>query len=345
MNKEIIEDLGGGTYNQSIRKITRIESGVKKTVVRKESKSKSLIKEIEFLISLDDNSHFPKVESYNIGDGKIFYEMPFYSLKNMGEIIIQGEINSGYCIKVIGNMLDFMFKEVFSKNIGTGTSSDLIKRTFLRVKERHNQVSEKSDILKDFIRAKNVIIDGKSYRNISGIIDELSNNKKLIETLVPKQTNMIHGDFHFGNFLVDNNNPKKFILLDPRGEKKGYDYAYDLGKFWHSFHGLYDFVHGGLFELEYKFRGDIIEVGVFEPKKIKALKTYDKIYQKRKKFVDICVENTGERNAELQILFNEAIHFCALAPFHLKNNGIEKEPISRYLMGVKLLNEFANGIK
>lgn len=346
MTKKIlkIEDLHGGTYNQAIRKITELEGGVKKLIVRKESDflNKPLVKEIEFLLSLNKKAklHFPEIRSYRTDRLSVFYEMPYYHMENMGGSILEGKISSEYCIGVIENILNFMFKCVFSQNIKLATNNDLIKHTFFRVRDRYKQLHNKSTIVEKFLGARRIIIEGKPYKNVPEILSYLIKDTDLIKKLTLKTTHMVHGDFHFSNFLVDLKDPNKFILLDPRGEKKGYDYAYDLGKLWHSFHGLYDLMHEGIFELDYCLSGDIIEVGVFKPEKCKALETYNEIYDKRQKFVDICSERMECDNVELQILFNEAIHFCALAPFHLKNDGVEKASICRYLMGVKLLNDF-----
>src|SRR3989338_2683985 len=150
---------------------------------------------------------------------------------------------------------------------------------------------------------------------------------------------MIHGDFHFDNFLIDTKNSDNFILIDPRREKRGYDYTYDLGKLWHSFHGLYDFIHEGKFKLDYTIDEKKFFVSSFGPEIHQAMDTYKYIYQHRQILIDMVTQLLGEKNAEEQILFSEAVHFCSLAPLHLLNDGIEKGPICRYLTGVKLINE------
>lgn len=338
------ENLRGGTYNQNIKKIVRLDSGVERIFVRKESNflNKPLIKEIEFLLSLSQEAklHFPQVERYQINKLPIFYEMPYYGLKTMRRSIIGGDVDSEYCVRLIKGVLHFMFTDIFSRNIGVNSTDFLIKHTFSRVIERHKQLFYKSNLLRKFINAGSIIIEGEKYKNIPEMVRWLINKPNLIRKLTPRKTHMIHGDFHFGNFLVDDKNPDDFILIDPRGEQRGYDYAYDLGKLWHSFHGLYDLINEGLFDVKYKIKSDLVDIKVFKPRESEALKIYRAIYSKRKKFIDLCIYHTREDYAELQILFSEAIHFCALAPFHLKKDGFEKEAICRYITGVKLLNEF-----
>ena len=351
MAEEILKvmDLDGGTYNQTTRKITKIEDGEKNVVVRKESNflNKSLINEIRFLLSLEQKvkSHLPEVRKYQINKLPVFYEMPYYNLKSLKKNIIMGNVNSAYCVRVIQNILNFTFKDIFSKNIQRNSPDILIKRTILRVNQRHKQLCKVSSIMKPFIKAKSFIIEGKEYKNIPKMIDWFTERPKLIKKLTPKKTHMIHGDFHFDNFLIDTKNPAKFILLDPRGETNGFDYGYDLGRLWWSFHGLYDLIQEWSFDVEYKISDNMINASIFKPRKSKALKVYQNIYTKRDKFIGICTKHLREDNIELQILFNEAMHFCAIAPFHLKNDGVEKEMTCRYIMAVKLLNEFIDKLK
>lgn len=52
------------------------------------------------------------------------------------------------------------------------------------------------------------------------------------------------------------------MLFDPRGMKH-YDVAYDIGKLYHSFHGLYDFFHQDLFKFEVSRKGSEFHVSLF----------------------------------------------------------------------------------
>ena len=232
-----------------------------------------------------------------------------------------------------------MFKNIFTENIGITEQNYLDKTVFSRVEKRYKELCNESDQIKKIITSKRIIIEGKEYRNPLVILNEIKNNKSLMRKITPKKTQMIHGDFHFDNFLINESDNSDFILIDPRGEKRGYSYDYDLGKLWHSFHGKYAIIQRGLFDLEYEFKGDDLNVKVFSIRNMPALDILNEIYAKKDEFLKIINDYVSEEELELRILFNEAVHFCALAPFHLKKDGIEKEAIGRFLMGVKLLNE------
>lgn len=343
-----IEKLNGGTFNQKIFKIIEKENGLETIIIRKESNqfNSDLIKEIQFLNLLNSRikKNFCEVKKFQIDTLPVFYEMPFYNMQDMGQNIIKGEKNSEYYLSVLSNILNFMFKEVFSKNEKNTSKNYLDKTIFSRINERYKQLKKISPILKNFIEAKKIIINGKEYQNIPQLLENIKREKNLLEKLTPKKTHMIHGDFHFGNFLINNKDPSKFILIDPRGEINDYAYTYDLGKLWFSFHGKYDLIHKGLFNLNYSFENKKAMIDTFEYTSPKAVKIFNELYDKRKLLIDICKKYLSEDNIEEQILFSEATHFCAIAPFNLKNDGIEKEAVGRYLTAVKLLNEFMNNI-
>jgi len=344
--KEKKIELSGGTFDQKIIKVLRNNS--QEPLVRKESNffNQNLIKEIKFLNSLKNgiSQHFPIILDYQINKLPIFYEMPFYNLKTMSENILNSNHPPEYYIEITKNILKFAFREIYSKNVEKNKEDYLSKTVFSRIDNRYLNIKNHSPIMKKFIEPNRLVIEGIKYKNIPELILYLKKNKSLLQKLIPKKTHMIHGDFHFDNFLVDDKNVNNFILIDPRGEINKYCYNYDIGKLWFSIHGKYDLLREGLFDLEYEVKGKEIIVGSFKFKNTKPLKTLEEINNKKNYFIDICNRSLSEENIKSQILFSEAIHFCAIAPFNLKKDGIEKETIGRYLTGVKLLNEFINGL-
>ena len=113
------------------------------------------------------------------------------------------------------------------------------------------------------------------------MIDKISKSRELVDILTPKKTHMIHGDFHFDNILIDPNKTSNFILIDTRGESKGFDYAYDLGKLWHSFHGMYGMIHKEEFDLKYRVEKGSINVTKFKLKDNIFINVCNEIYEKR----------------------------------------------------------------
>ena len=201
----------------------------------------------------------------------------------------------------------------------------------------------RSTALKNIINAKKHVINGEEYQNIPELLLKIAKRPALIELLQPDCLRMIHGDLHFQNILVGMSpaeNDIPFILADPRGEIAGSDVYYDLGKLWHSFHGLYDFLHTDQFSVSIDFLdGSTVDAGL-HMNNADILSTYKNIYKKMHALITQYPLIKNDTNWELRTLFSEAMHFSSVMPFHIKNDGYDKRAVALYLTGVRILNEF-----
>lgn len=335
-------ELRTGTYRSKVFMFTPESSN--QPVVRKESDAEfeDLRKEIEWLVHLsaEQSRHFPLVLDHELNQEPIFYTMPHYPYPSLRTLMLEQKFSSTDCVSVLDNVLQFLIEHIYSENHRRGTENFIQRAHFDRVEERLRVIAKRSGLWHRIIHSDELIVNGSRMVNVLLLLNRLKGDDSLCGKLTPDRTHMIHGDFHFDNLLVDANRESgEFILLDPRGEFHGYDIAYDLGKLWHSFHGLYDFIHEGLFELEYSIdrRGVFIE---FHIREHPATKTFsDCNGEMTRMIVDIpfIAQNT---NWFLQTVFAEASHFCALAPFHFEKKDSCRKTLARYLMGLVLLNKF-----
>lgn len=332
-------DLIGGSYAQISRKhlVRKIADG--------EGKQK-LENEIDWLKSLpkDIKGLFPIVVEDYRNNNLAWYEMPYYDFPNLRKNIITGVFTSCEAFDFINNILDVLFEKVYSKIITINPDSDwIIHKYFLRVMNRTSETIKKSKILKEIISQDYIKINNKKYRNMYKVLKDIISNEKLIEILIPKQLNLIHGDLHFQNIFVGPlDNGKPFIIADPSGEQNGSDIFYDLGKIWHSINGLYDLIHTNLFFLEK-------EKSIHSYKMFFLNNDLTKIYSDLKNLLLVSLPKRDFlRNDEywlLKILFAEAMHFCSVVPFHLAYDGKERKAIALYLRSVILINELNDYIE
>ena len=255
-------------------------------------------------------------------------------------------LNAQKALEILKNLMDFMFSKLYSKVLGKGDATWVYKLHIQRIERRLLTTIEKSSLFNDIINARKVNLNGETYENISALIREIKTRPKLIEMLAPPIISMIHGDLHFQNLLVDLNQKTKynFILTDPRGELNGSDLYYDLGKLWHSFHGLYDFMHEDLFDVKVRVQGSNVTARL-EFEDIPAFSEYKRIHELFPKWLKEYQPLCEDPYWEMRTLLAEAAHFCSVMPFHLKMDNVEKRAIALYLTGVKLLNEFVEKYK
>ena len=344
LHKKILGDqesrlnfLEGGSYASTKKegKIVRKEAA--------EGKDK-IANEIRWLLNLpeDIKDHFPRIIDYNLETNPVFFEMEYYDFPTLRRLLLENNINAKKAISILKNIMDFMFEEIYSRNKTLPKNNFVQKLHFQKIKDRLEESKRKSKLFDKLILAKKITLNGKTMENILPLIDKLEKNKNLIEHLMPKYINMFHGDLHFDNILVDTSNGH-FILIDPRGSsftgEKECDYTYDLAKLWHSFHGLYDFLHEGKFSLDINFDGVNVNANL-KIENTQALEEYKKICKAFPKLLASYNKIREDRYWELRTDFTEAMHFCSVAPFHLRGTENEEYAVALYLTGLKLLNEF-----
>jgi len=256
-------------------------------------------------------------------------------------LLIDGVIDGKKALEVCARIADFLFKKVYVLRRAPA-KQDYVKDIHIkRIVERIQMTKKRSKIMKRIIDAEKVRVNGKEYENILPIVSGISTDREILDVLQPKETSMAHGDLHFDNILVDLKDlaDPKFILFDPRGLDHTYHFTYDLGKLWHSFHGLYDFLHEGLFDLEVNFRGSTVSID-YSIHDHPALGEYKRIYSAFPKMLLKYPQVSRDKTWLLKTLLSETSHFCSVMPFHLRKDEEEKLAVALYAVGVWELNEF-----
>ena len=313
-------------------------------IVRKEAKGKGVEKienEIKWLqnIPKEIKNKFTNIRNYKIHKDYAWFEMDYHNSPCLRELLLKGEIQASKAIELLDKILDFMFEQVYTRRIIKNKSGWVWDKHIARVNSRLLQTKKEAPFFSKIMSAEKIILNNKEYYNAPFLIKEICERPSLLQRMEPKNLRMIHGDLHFQNILINFNDPQGFVLADPRGEIYGGDFYYDMGKLWHSFNGLYDFLHTNMFSLEFKFIDSVVQVSLEYncPNIIKEYKIIKKkIPQKLKKYKLI----KEDPDWELKTLFTEAMHFSSVMPFHLQNDGKEHKALAMYFTAVKLLNEF-----
>lgn len=330
-----VDLMSGGSYS----KTSKIVKGADEVIIRKETVvpgGDKLIDEITWLnrLPVHVKRHFPEIENYNISKESTYFEMRYYDLPTLRDLLLRSEIKAQKAVKILGNIFNFMFNEICVLNIENAPPNFVrevhLKKIFARLMETYSAVG----IFRDIINIEYIEINNKGYKNILPLVKEISRDREFIKWVSPEKTCNIHGDLHFDNMLIDKNGD--FILIDPRGYDRS-DIAYDIGKVWHSCHGLYDFIHTDRFELKKRSKSITYKINVSN-----ALFEYRKIYRALPKILSKYAQVELDPNFLNRVFFSEATHFCSVIPFQLKHDGKEKIALACYAIGVELLNNIYN---
>ena len=305
-------------------------------IIRKEVTplgEEKLIDEINWILNLPDDvaHHFPEIISHNINKEPTYFEMPCYEYPTLRTLILEEGMDAKSALETLDKIFRFMFKEVYYEKRTTGKNfiTEIhLKKIFSRLIQAKNTVY----LFREIIESETLTINGVEYENITPLTRKINQNWEMNKILTPENTSRTHGDLHFDNILI-NSETNDFILIDPRGNFD-YDVYYDIGKIWHSCHGLYDFIHTGRFEI--KKEGNEY---TYKLKQEKLLETYNEILEGLPNILLQHEDIQTDPYWEVRTLFSEASHFASVAPFHLKMDGKEEVAILCYLRGVELLND------
>jgi choline kinase/thiamine kinase-like enzyme len=329
------DELVGGSYSKvNYRLVVKKEDGG--------AGRKKLINEINWLLTLPSElkSYFSQVLEYNIESDKVYYNVPYYGSRNLREHIFDGHFDSDAAIYFLETLLDWMFKNVYSRKIGDAPGNWIIEKHISRVLDRLVECSEKSETLAKLISSDKIIINGVLYKNIKELYTEISDRADILDILKPHDLVMIHGDLHFQNILLYNETDTGFVLVDPRGELLGSDIYYDIGKLLHSFHGKYDFMHTDQFRLDLSWGWGGLPNAEIDITNTLIEKVYDEIYEKFLRLIKKYDIIRSDPYWEMKALFSEASHFSSVTTFHIGKTTTTERAIVLYLTGVKLINEF-----
>jgi hypothetical protein len=185
---------------------------------------------------------------------------------------------------------------------------------------RINQ-AHKYDYLSKLLEQPEVIVNGKSYKNITFSWNKLMSSKDFWGYMDIKYFGQIHGDLHLNNILIQN---QRIYLIDPNG-KQYLPLEYDYGKLMQSLHGGYGSIMSKHYKLEQKSCNN------FELK-------IDNTIQKT--FLPILQESLTNK-LYVRSLFFEAFHFTTMLAHHAPE---ETETITLFLQAVVLLDELQHNI-
>lgn len=308
-------------------------------IVRKYAKNEAknkLIKEIQWIINLEDSikSKFPNVLSYKEDKNECYYDMEYYNYPSFRKLIMLNVLSLDKIKKIISSIITFMFEKLYTIDINSTPQNWLKEKHFDRVLTRLDEIRDINPILSNFTDVEHVIVNGIPLKNIRYFMNKIMSNEEFLNIVKPDKMVKIHGDLHFQNILIKDVDQCDFILLDPRGENDGSDIYYDIGKLFHSFNGLYDFIHTDQLQLTYDIENPSIDF-ILGDKKLREVYNQIMIHS-----IFELEKQIPDEYLILRAKFTEIMHFSSLFIFHVKNDNIETRALALYATSLCLIAQF-----
>ena len=209
--------------------------------------------------------------------------------------------------EMIENILKKLEEVLYTNKLRKADTESINKYIDLKVRDNITKIYD-SKILKKLLRYDEVIINGKSYKNLSYYLKYLS-KEYLYNIFKDDIYSDIHGDLTIENIICNlNTMEEKYYIIDPNSENINNSANLDYAKILQSIHGGYEFM----------MRTYDISV---EENQINFLfiksQAYSYLYKKLNEYMNSKFEKEKIRS----IYFHEIVHWLRLMPYKLKKDG------------------------
>ena len=209
--------------------------------------------------------------------------------------------------EMIENILKKLEEVLYTNKLRKADTDSINKYIDLKVRDNITKIYD-SKILKKLLRYDEVIINGKSYKNLSYYLKYLS-KEYLYDIFRDDIYSDIHGDLTIENIICNlNTMEEKYYIIDPNSENINNSANLDYAKILQSIHGGYEFM----------MRTYDISV---EENQINFLfiksQAYSYLYKKLNEYMNSKFEKEKIRS----IYFHEIVHWLRLMPYKLKKDG------------------------
>ena len=209
--------------------------------------------------------------------------------------------------EMIENILKKLEEVLYTNKLRKADAESINKYIDLKVRDNITKIYD-SRILKKLLRYDEVIINGKSYKNLSYYLKYLS-KEYLYNIFKDDIYSDIHGDLTIENIICNlNTMEEKYYIIDPNSENINNSANLDYAKILQSIHGGYEFM----------MRTYDISV---EENQINFLfiksQAYSYLYKKLNEYMNSKFEKEKIRS----IYFHEIVHWLRLMPYKLKKDG------------------------
>ena len=209
--------------------------------------------------------------------------------------------------EMIENILKKLEEVLYTNKLRKADTESINKYIDLKVRDNITKIYD-SRILKKLLRYDEVIINGKSYKNLSYYLKYLS-KEYLYNIFKDDIYSDIHGDLTIENIICNlNTMEEKYYIIDPNSGNINNSANLDYAKILQSIHGGYEFM----------MRTYDISI---EENQINFLFTksqaYFYLYKKLNEYMNLKFKKEKIRS----IYFHEIVHWLRLMPYKLKKDG------------------------
>lgn len=209
--------------------------------------------------------------------------------------------------EMIENILKKLEEVLYTNKLRKADTESINKYIDLKVRDNIAKIYD-SKILKKLLRYDEVIINGKSYKNLSYYLKYLS-KEYLYNIFKDDIYSDIHGDLTIENIICNlNTMEEKYYIIDPNSGNINNSANLDYAKILQSIHGGYEFMMR-----TYDISLEENQINFLFTKS----QAYFYLYKKLNEYMNLKFKKEKIRS----IYFHEIVHWLRLMPYKLKKDG------------------------
>ncbi|KAL8746943.1 MAG: hypothetical protein Q9190_001105 [Brigantiaea leucoxantha] len=302
-----------------------------------------LLDEINFYRKLPKSldSHYLELLFSKENETGVSLGLEYCENPNLRDLLMSMEIEPSEAARILRKVVEFEYGEALNKYSMPTPDGYLKDVHYHRLWVRLAMCLQLDSGLTGLVHAHRLVVNGEQFPNIPAMLYKLESSPSATFRLDPgKVSPHIHGDTHLGNILYDEGKDD-FHLVDPRGYPVC-DIFYDLGKLSQSYHGGYDLIHEGRHQVAWGVSDDGYTAHV--DFKMTAPMLWKKYQELSETMDDTIQEVLGpqEKDIKMKVLFNEAMHFASIAPFHIHQGQTPNLVFPFYAIGARTLARVLN---
>ncbi|NQT57844.1 MAG: hypothetical protein HQ557_02560 [Bacteroidetes bacterium] len=330
---EIHNDLGASSTSIKRRRTQIIKKAITPDAEIKLANEVGWIREFS---KGEAREFLPVVKDFSLEPGNTFYTMTYYNMPNFRKIILNNMSTFYFLEKRVDFLLRLQTEVFHSAYPSIKPEEDYFKKVY--EKKFFDRIAKGCEIepeICEIVNADSININKKRLIGCKPLFSAIAADEAIRSTLIPEELCISHGDLHCNNILCGI--PVYHIkLLDCRGKNSDgsyyFDPAYDIGKLYHDFHGLYSLIEKHMFTIETNRKNSID----YSFSMHKSVVTFGKLYNHTRKQVDVKYARYGDVNYRAD--FTEAMLFLTMIIFHFSNFN---EGLLCLTRGIEFLNNWA----
>lgn len=305
-NIQILEDFSAGSNATTMLCMNQQQTFYRKYAFG--SDGKKLLEQLQWLEEQKDHLPLCNIIHSEYSEQYCCYDMEYQSNAiGMFRYLHSNPVKNSE--RILASVLDTLNENLYTQNQRPTDKNSIQQYIYSKVYKNLDKIRNAKQF-HDFIQADDIIINGRTYKNLPKL-NYLFSEKLLYEIFSKDKYSVIHGDLTIENIICYSGKEEidsSYYIIDPNTNNIHDSCFLDYGKLLQSLHGGYEFL----------MLTDKVSV---KKNQIHFSSTRSAVYDEIFQFLKNYLYEHFSKDEVKSIFFHEIIHWLRLLPYKIEKNG------------------------